>query len=103
VSGFVDLTIRIHREGASYVADCLELDISSFGRTVEKAMQAVQDAVTTHLNSLAELGSEEVLGFLRSRGIDLAETLDTKNDLKARPAEVAYDEFTSRMKIAIPA
>ena len=53
------LTVRVTRdeEEQCFLADCLELDISSFGDTAEEALDMVRDAIDAFLNaaSISEL------------------------------------------------
>ncbi|MBI4786366.1 MAG: hypothetical protein HY782_04900 [Chloroflexi bacterium] len=53
------LTGIIKREGNQYTALCLELDVSSFGGTLEKAITALRDAVETYVQYMLEEGRED--------------------------------------------
>ncbi len=49
----------IEKEGNLYVALCLELDIASQGKTVEKARKNLQDAVQGYLELIYDEGIEK--------------------------------------------
>lgn len=56
------MTFRVHQEGKYHVAQAVELDVSSFGKSVEEAVEALADATTTYLEALDQEGAlEEVL------------------------------------------
>ena len=41
----VDLKSVVWKEGKYYVSQCLEVDVSSFGKTRKKALENLQDAL----------------------------------------------------------
>ncbi|MFC7331178.1 type II toxin-antitoxin system HicB family antitoxin [Marinactinospora rubrisoli] len=43
------LTVVVHREGDSYVAQCLEVEVSSFGDTREEAERMITEALELYL------------------------------------------------------
>ncbi len=61
--------IETFQEGDQYVGICPDLDVSSFGDTVEGARQSVREAVAAFLEECEAMGTlEEVLeeaGFVR--------------------------------------
>lgn len=67
----VNITFRVEvfKEDDSFVALCPELNVSSFGDSVEEAKKSLLEAVEAFVEECAELGSlEEVLvesGFTR--------------------------------------
>lgn len=64
---------EIFREGDLHVARCPDLDVSSFGDTVDEARDALQEAVEAFLEGCELLGTlDEVLaecGFAKIDGI----------------------------------
>ncbi|MYB50402.1 MAG: type II toxin-antitoxin system HicB family antitoxin [Dehalococcoidia bacterium] len=64
---------EIFREGDLYVSRCPDLDVSSFGDTVEEARDALQEAVEAFLEGCELLGTlDEVLaecGFAMVDGV----------------------------------
>jgi len=64
---------EIFREGDLYVARCSDLDVSSFGDTVDEARNALQEAVEAFLEGCELLGTlDEVLaecGFAKVDGV----------------------------------
>jgi len=64
-------TTRIFKEGRTYVAHALELDISSCGGTKGKALKNLKEAVRLFLEEAKNIGSLErileVAGLIRTR------------------------------------
>ena len=50
----------LYREGAHYVAQCLDYEVSSFGGSKEEALQMLKEAVELYLDDeeLSELAPE---------------------------------------------
>ena len=46
------LTAAVHQEEDWYVAQCLEVDVASQGRTVEEALANLREAVTLYLDQV---------------------------------------------------
>lgn len=44
----IDLQSVIWKEGAYYIAQCLEVDVSSFGKTKKEALLNLQDALSLY-------------------------------------------------------
>lgn len=69
----VNFTGEIFAEGPCYVALCRELDVSSFGDSLDEARASLQEAVTTFLEGCELLGTlTDVLqesGFEMSDGV----------------------------------
>ena len=52
----------VYKEAPYYVAQCLNVDVSSFGQTVEEAIGNLKEAVELHLEDQGDFRSvEEVL------------------------------------------
>ena len=64
---YITLTFAVTVEGEYYVARCIELGMSSFGRDEEEAVAQVTDATMLYLNTLEDLG--ECDDTLRQKGI----------------------------------
>jgi predicted RNase H-like HicB family nuclease len=47
-----NLRIAITKEGKYYVAQCLDVDVSSFGETEQEALEAVQEALELYFESI---------------------------------------------------
>jgi len=47
-----NLRIAITKEGKYYVAQCLDVDVSSFGDTEQAALEAVQEALELYFESI---------------------------------------------------
>ncbi|WP_018682733.1 type II toxin-antitoxin system HicB family antitoxin [Actinokineospora enzanensis] len=48
------LTATVHREEDWYIAQCLEIDVASQGRTIREALGNVREAVELYLAEVAE-------------------------------------------------
>ena len=46
------LTVAVHQEDDWYVAQCLEVDVTSQGRTVEEALANLREAVSLYLDEV---------------------------------------------------
>lgn len=53
----IQFTTRVFKEGRTYVAHALELDLSSCGSTKEKALRNLKEAVRLFLEEAEKLGS----------------------------------------------
>jgi len=66
------LRVEIVREGDLFVGICPDLQISSFGETIEEARRSVREAVEAFIEECESMGTlEEVLeeaGFTRDSG-----------------------------------
>ena len=84
----IQFTTRIFKEGRTYVAHALELDISSCGGTKEKAIKNLKEAVRLFLEEAENTGSlEQILeeaGYVRTK------------------QKVASPKFISVQRISLP-
>ena len=55
----IQFTTRIFKEGRSYVAQALELDVSSCGGSKEKALKNLKEAVRLFLEEAEKMGTLE--------------------------------------------
>jgi predicted RNase H-like HicB family nuclease len=55
----IQFTTRIFKEGRPYVAQALELDVSSCGGTKEKALRNLKEAVRLFLEEAEKMGTLE--------------------------------------------
>ena len=46
-----DLRIAITKEGKYFVAQCLDVDVSSFGETEDKAIEGIREALELYFES----------------------------------------------------
>ena len=67
----IQFTTRIFREGRAFVAYAQELDISSCGRTKEKALANLKVAVRLFLEEAEKMGTLETIleeaGYLKTK------------------------------------
>jgi len=47
-----DLAIAITKDGQYFVAQCLDVDVSSFGATEEEALAAIHEALELYFESI---------------------------------------------------
>jgi predicted RNase H-like HicB family nuclease len=66
----IQFTTRVFKEGRSFVAQALELDVSSCGGSAEKAVKNLKEAVRLFLEECKKMGTlEQVLqeaGYTKS-------------------------------------
>ena len=55
----IQFTTRIFKEGRTYVAHALELDVSSCGRSEDKAVRNLKEAVRLFLEEAEKMGTLE--------------------------------------------
>jgi len=53
----IEVRVEIFREGDLYVGICPELDVSSFGETIESAKQSLREAVSAFIEECEEMGT----------------------------------------------
>jgi predicted RNase H-like HicB family nuclease len=70
----VTLRLEAEREDDLYVALCPELDVSSYGDTVEDAVAHLKDAIILYLNTIEQDGERERI--FRERGIKVEDRLE---------------------------
>jgi len=67
----IEFTTRIFKEGRTFVAHALELDVSSCGGTQAKALQNLKEAVRLFLEEAERMGTlEQILaeaGYIRRK------------------------------------
>ncbi|MCC6365257.1 MAG: hypothetical protein IT165_17215 [Bryobacterales bacterium] len=67
----IQFTTRIFKEGRTFVAHALELDVASCGRTKEKAVKNLKEAVRLFLEEAEKMGTlEQILqeaGYTRRK------------------------------------
>jgi len=75
VQTMVTLRLEVEREEDLYVAHCPELDISSYGDTVEDAFDHLKDAIVLYLDTIEQNGERERI--FRERGISVEDRVET--------------------------
>lgn len=83
----ITLTLEVEREDDQYVSLCPELDVSSYGDSVEEALSRLQDAVTLYLDTIEQDG--ELARVFQDRGIDVDERLEAPQTVKVHPGLLA--------------
>ena len=79
----VTLRLEVEREDDVYVAHCPELDVSSYGDTVEDAFDHLKDAIVLYLDTIEQDGERERI--FRDRGISLEDRLGTSYHATLQP------------------
>lgn len=79
------MTAVIEADGGQFAAHCPELDVSSFGDSVEDAYTHLREAVELHVSCLA--GHGELRTELERRGVPFQQDLPTQVTISttARP------------------
>lgn len=69
----IQFTTRIFKEGRTFVAYAQELDVSSCGRTKEKALANIKEAVRLFLEEAEKMGTLEMIleeaGYKKTRTV----------------------------------
>lgn len=65
--GFVILTLAFRQDGRRWTGECLELGTATYGRTLKRAKDELDELVLLHLNALEDAGERE--RFFREHGI----------------------------------
>lgn len=99
VLGHVLLTFRVRRdEDGFYVGDCEPLGVSSFGNTIEEALDATLEATAAYLEALDDSGERERVfaekGITFSREIP-EDWIETK--VIAHPGELVSPQRLSEL------
>jgi predicted RNase H-like HicB family nuclease len=79
----ITLTFEIEREGDLYVSLCRELDIASYGDSVEDAAKHLEEAVSLYLDVIEADGEREQV--FRERGIRPEEQDDVDREVRIHP------------------
>jgi predicted RNase H-like HicB family nuclease len=96
VEKMITLRLEAWREDDLYVAHCPDLDISSYGDTVEDAFAHLKDAIFLYLETIEQDGERERV--FRERGIEIDERPDTKYSVTLHPDVFAtVSRFTVRV------
>ncbi|BBD55375.1 type II toxin-antitoxin system HicB family antitoxin [Planktothrix agardhii] len=68
----IEVRLEIFQEGNFYVALCPDLDVSSFGETLEEAKQSVQEALEAFFEECEIMGTLSIVleeaGFMQQNG-----------------------------------
>ncbi len=83
----IALTLEVEREDDQYVSLCPELDVASYGETIEDAMTRLRDAVALYLDTIERDGERERV--FRERGIEIEERLVTDYEVRVHPGVLA--------------
>jgi predicted RNase H-like HicB family nuclease len=81
------LRLVAEREDDVYVANCPDLDISSYGDTVEDAFSHLSDAILLYLDTIEEDG--ELEHIFRQRGIKIEQRLQANYEIQVHPGMIA--------------
>jgi len=84
----IQFTTRIFKQGRTFVAQALELDVSSCGGTKEKALSNLKEAVRLFLEEAGKMGTLEQI---------LQESGYTKNNNR-----IASPKFISVQRVTLP-
>jgi predicted RNase H-like HicB family nuclease len=97
--GYILLTFKVHEEDGLYVSECEELQVASFGDTIEEAFNALEDAVIVYLNALDDEGDRERV--FAERGIEIIPGQPELNG-EAVPVLARPHEYVSPHPMRIP-
>lgn len=83
----ITLTLEVEREDDQYVALCPELDVASYGDSVEDAIEHLKDAVSLYLDSIEQDGERPRV--FQERGIKIDERAETDYKVSVHPGVIA--------------
>jgi predicted RNase H-like HicB family nuclease len=83
----ITLTLEVTREDDQYVSLCPELEVASYGDSVEDALRHLEDAVLLYLDTIEAEGDRERI--FRERGIEIEERLEADYKVKLHPGVLA--------------
>lgn len=66
---YIIVTFLFYKEGNRWVGQCKELGTSTFGRSIQEALERLNEAVGLHLSTLEQVGECE--RFFRDHNITL--------------------------------
>ena len=52
----------VYKEGKYYVSQCLNVDVSSFGETIDEAISSLKEAVSLYLENENDSAEYQVIG-----------------------------------------
>jgi len=84
------VTLAVHAEGEQYVADCVELGTSSYGASVQEALDNVREATLLFLNTLDELGECERV--LQEQGVAIVDGGAARTRIECPPDSEVYSQ-----------
>src|SRR5215210_5594533 len=83
----ITVTLKVEREDDQYVSLCPELEVASYGDSVEDAVAHLKDAVLLYLDTIEQDGERERI--FRERGIKIEERLSTDYPIRVHPGVMA--------------
>ncbi len=84
----IQSTIRVFKEGRTFVAHALELDVASCGATKERAVENLKDAIRLFLEEAEKMGT-------------LRQILEEAGYTK-RKASITSPKFISVQRVSLP-
>jgi predicted RNase H-like HicB family nuclease len=83
----ITVTFEVEREDDQYVSHCPELDVASYGDSVEDAIAHLKDAVLLYLDTVERDGDRERV--FRDRGIKIEERQEAAYTVRVHPGVMA--------------
>ena len=99
--GYIDITIKLAKDGGQWAAECVELGTAACGGTFEEAVEAIKDLIQLHLNTLEDVGMRR--RFFREHGITFHRRRPAKFDPRSvptRPGETVQ-RMIQPLKVAV--
>ncbi|MFW6132998.1 MAG: type II toxin-antitoxin system HicB family antitoxin [Planctomycetota bacterium] len=98
-AGYIELSVRIAKEGDQWEARCPELGTAACGDTLDEAAAAIRDMVALHLNSLTQMGICE--DFLKKHGITFHRGAPPRR-ARRRELSAEQDEYVTPLIERLP-
>ena len=83
----ITLTLEVEREDGQYVSLCPELEVSSYGDSVEEALSRLRDAIALYLDTIEQDGDLERI--FRDRRINVDKAPGSPHTVKVYPGLLA--------------
>jgi hypothetical protein len=66
--GYIQLTLKFHKEGRNWIGECQELGTSTYHRSLYQLQKELEELVCLHLDTLEDVG--EAQRFFKDNGIE---------------------------------
>jgi predicted RNase H-like HicB family nuclease len=97
-TGYILVTLSLHREGDQWVGLCPELGTATCGDTLDEALEALREGIALHLQTLSDVGECEC--FLKKQGVTVYRKKPTRQAVASeRPLSLLDEEAITEERI----
>ena len=97
----ITLTLEVEREDDTFVALCPELDVASYGDTVDEALARLIDMVSLYLETIEQDGERDRI--LRERNILVEDRSEVDHAVRVTSNGAATNHVTTQVRFAVGA